>query len=297
MKKHGIRETVAGLIALLLLTGCTASPPSESGFETTIPASKETESITTTDTVITTEETDNLPFTTELVTEAPSTSEPVIASVQPIEESNVPAPETSEATVPETSKPTESAPPQPTEPVPTQPKPTEPAPTQPKPTEPAPTEPAPTDPKPTETTHQHSWGSWMQTTAPTCGSAGVETRACSGCGEKETRSVAATGAHTWKETAPTCTADGSKSCSVCGAKETLPALGHDWVHHEEEGHWQLIVTCYCGQQFNSSDEWLVHASASSDIDYLNAHAGYEAHQDWVVDKPARDVCSRCGATR
>ena len=149
----------------------------------------------------------------------------------------------------------------------------------------------------TETTHVHSWGSWTQTTTPTCGSTGTEIRICSGCGEKETRSVAATGAHTWKETAPTCTADGSKSCTVCGAKETVPALGHDWVRHEEEGHWQLVVTCYCGQQFNSSDEWLVHASASSDIDYLNTHAGYEAHQDWVVDKPAQDVCARCGATR
>lgn len=297
MRKHGIRKTVAGLIALLLLTGCTASPPSESGFETTIPASKETESITTTNTAITTEVTDNMVFTTEPVTEAPSISEPVTTSVQPIEESTAPAPETSEATVPETSKPTEPAPPQPTEPAPTQPKPTEPAPTQPKPTDPAPTEPAPTDPKPTETTHRHSWGSWTQTTAPTCGSAGVEIRTCSGCGEKETRSVAATGAHAWKETAPTCTADGSKSCTVCGVKETLPALGHDWVHHEEEGHWQLIVTCYCGAQFNSESEWYAHATASPDLDYADEHAGYEAHEVWTVDKPARDVCSRCGATR
>lgn len=297
MKKHGIQKTAAGLIVLLLLTGCTASTPSESGFETTIPESKETESITTTNAVISTEETGNAALTTEPLTEDASTDMPETDQTQPIIESTTPAPETSESTAPETSKPTEPAPPQPTEPAPTQPKPSEPAPTQPKPTEPAPTEPAPTEPKPTETTHRHSWGSWTQTTAPTCGSTGVETRTCSGCGEKETRSIVATGAHTWKETAPTCTADGSKSCTVCGVKETIPALGHDWVHHEEEGHWQTLVTCYCGAQFNSVADWHAHATASTDLDYLNVHAGYEAHEIWIVDKPAQDVCSRCGATR
>ena len=297
MKKHGIQKTAAELIVLLLLAGCAASPPSESGFETIIPASKETESITTTNAVISTEETENALLTTEPLTEDASTEVPETDQPQLVIESTTPAPETSESAVPETSKPTEPAPPQPTEPAPTQPKPSEPAPTQPKPTEPAPTEPAPTEPKPTETTHRHSWGSWTQTTVPTCGSTGVETRTCSGCGEKETRSIAATGAHTWKETSPTCTADGSKACTVCGAKETIPALGHDWVHHEEEGHWQLIVTCYCGAQFNSESEWYAHATASPDLDYADEHAGYEAHEVWTVDKPARDVCSRCGATR
>ena len=291
MKKCRFRTTAAGLIALLLLSGCTASPSSESSNVTTIPAPKETESITITDTANTTADSGSAPYTEEPSEEAVSSANPTEPEL-PITEPTDLAQETGESAASDATTPIEPINPQPTEPAPTQSTPTEPAPTEPKPTEPSPTE-----PKPPETTHVHSWGSWTQTTTPTCGSAGTETRTCSGCGEKETRSVAATGAHTWKETAPTCTADGSKSCTVCGAKETVPALGHDWVRHEEEGHWQLVVTCYCGQQFNSSDEWLVHASASSDIDYLNTHAGYEAHQDWVVDKPAQDVCARCGATR
>jgi hypothetical protein len=69
------------------------------------------------------------------------------------------------------------------------------------------------------------------------------------------------------------------------------------VHHEEEGHWQALVTCYCGAQFGSVDEWEAHASASSDLAYLDAHAGYELHEVWQVDKPAQDVCSRCGAIK
>lgn len=128
MKKHGIRKAVAGLIALLLLAGCAASPPSESGFETTIPTSKETESITTTNAVIPPAETEQVQPTTEPVAEDAPTEVPDTDQAQPIIESTAPAPETSESAAPETSKPTEPAPPQPTEPAPTQQKPSEPAP-------------------------------------------------------------------------------------------------------------------------------------------------------------------------
>ena len=291
MKKRRFRTTAAGLIALLLLAGCTASPSSESSNVTTIPAPKETESITITDTANATAESESAPCTEEPSEEAVSSADPTEPEL-PITEPTDLAQETGESASSDATKSTEPINPHPTEPAPTQSKPTEPAPTGPKPTEPSPTE-----PKPPETTHVHSWGSWTQTTTPTCGSAGTKTRTCSGCGEKETRSVAATGAHTWKETAPTCTADGSRSCTVCGAKETVPALGHDWVHHEEEGHWQLLVTCYCGAQFGSEPEWYAHATASSDLDYADAHGGFEAHEIWFVDKPAQDVCSRCDATR
>ena len=87
-----------------------------------------------------------------------------------------------------------------------------------------------------EQPHEHSFGEWTVTTAPTCTEKGIETRTCE-CGETETREVAALG-HT-EEIVPakeaTCTEDGlteGKKCAVCGetlvAQEVIPALGHSW---------------------------------------------------------------------
>ncbi len=87
-----------------------------------------------------------------------------------------------------------------------------------------------------EAPHEHSFGEWTVTTAPTCTEAGVETRTCE-CGETETREIAALG-HT-EEIIPaveaTCTETGlteGVKCAVCGeilvAQEVVPALGHDW---------------------------------------------------------------------
>ena len=59
------------------------------------------------------------------------------------------------------------------------------------------------------TAHEHTFGEWVVTTAPTCTQDGLETRTCSACGEVETRVIPATG-HDYK--------DGK--CTVCG--ETDP---------------------------------------------------------------------------
>ena len=59
------------------------------------------------------------------------------------------------------------------------------------------------------TAHEHTFGEWVVTTAPTCTQAGLETRTCSACGEVETRVIPAAG-HDYK--------DGK--CTVCG--ETDP---------------------------------------------------------------------------
>lgn len=282
------------LCTILTLTACRgpADPAEESSQLLSSEAVPQTETEMTSGTVHTSDiDLDSKPAeNTAAVTES---TEPVTTAAEPSEpDTTVPQSEPSK-TPAETEKP---APVQPTEPKPTEPKPTEPKPTAPAPTEPKPTAPAPTEPA-TEPPHVHSWSSWKQTKAATCGSAGEEERVCSGCGAKETRPIAATGKHSWKETAPSCTQDGTKTCTVCSAKETIPALGHAWVHHEEEGHWQALVTCYCGAQFGSVDEWEAHASASSDLAYLDAHAGYELHEVWKVDKPAQDICSRCGAVK
>ena len=66
---------------------------------------------------------------------------------------------------------------------------------------------------------QHSFGSWETTKAATCTSEGQETRTCSECGEKETRSVAkAKHKYTTKVIAPTFTEQGCDlhTCSECG---------------------------------------------------------------------------------
>ncbi|MBQ7171718.1 MAG: hypothetical protein IJR89_05525 [Clostridia bacterium] len=83
--------------------------------------------------------------------------------------------------------------------------------------------------------NQHQYGSWTQTKAPTCTTAGEETRTCSKCGAKETRSVAATG-HSWsawtQSKAPTCEASGTetRTCSRCKQSEnrSVAALGHNF---------------------------------------------------------------------
>ena len=78
--------------------------------------------------------------------------------------------------------------------------------------------------------HEHSFGEWTVTTAPTCTEDGVESRGCF-CGEMKTRPVEKTG-HKWGEwetvKKPTDYLSGRKErvCSVCGEKETekIPAL-------------------------------------------------------------------------
>ncbi len=69
----------------------------------------------------------------------------------------------------------------------------------------------------------HSWGDWVQTTAPGCVTEGVETQACISCGETRTQAVEATG-HSYVSvvTAPTATASGytTHSCENCGDSYT-----------------------------------------------------------------------------
>ena len=311
-----VAVTVALLMALL--HGCQAGvTPVNVPGSTEAPVTERTA-----DTTGAPEESKAAPETTEAAaTELPEISTESTQNTESIQDTEA----STEALV-ETEPETEAS---------TEPTPTEPTPTEPTPTEPKPTEPAPTEPKPTTPPHSHSWSAWMQTKAPTCGAAGSETRSCScgksesravnalghnmggwsqtkaptcgaegsearscsRCGQTETRTIAATGAHHWNETAPTCIAAGAKSCTVCGKSETVAALGHNWVHHDEEGHWRDHITCRCGAVFYDYNEWYAHARASYDDEYLDAHSGYSDHNEWVVDKEAYDECSRCGATK
>ena len=279
--KRPIRFLVISILFLFLLVGC---EPSSASSTTT--SGKETEALTTAATSVEESGSTSEPSETEAETET------VASEPEETAESAATEPKTEATQLLETTKAPETEPPSPPSEQPTQPA-TQP-PTEP-PTQPKPTEPKPTEPKPTE--HVHSWSDWKQTAAPTCSADGWQTRVCTGCGFSETRNISATGNHSWQETAPTCTQEGAKTCKVCGKKETVPALGHDWVHSDEVGHWQNLITCRCGAQFSSTDDWYAHATASPDLDYADAHAGYELHQTWVVDTPAQDVCSRCGTVK
>ena len=86
-------------------------------------------------------------------------------------------------------------------------------------------------------TTDHKYGSWTQTKAPSCLKEGEQTRTCSVCGKKETKSIAATG-HSWNSgtvtTKPSCEKTGVKtiSCTNSGCTatktETVSATGHSW---------------------------------------------------------------------
>ena len=127
MKKHRIRTTAAGLMALFLLAGCTASLPSETGHVSTIPAPKKTESISITDTANTIAESENPLITAEPSEEAASSAGHT-ESEQSLAQAADSVPQASESVIPEATKPIEPAKPQPTDSTPTKPKPTEPAP-------------------------------------------------------------------------------------------------------------------------------------------------------------------------
>lgn len=90
----------------------------------------------------------------------------------------------------------------------------------------------------------HNWSAWTVTQKPTDKLNGIEERTCSVCGEKQLRTIAPIGDHTFVEDAATkkaatCTEDGSVTmkCTAhndCGVtyEKVLPKLGHDMVADE-----------------------------------------------------------------
>ena len=82
--------------------------------------------------------------------------------------------------------------------------------------------------------HQHAYGEWTETVAPTCTEVGEKERVCA-CGEKEIESVFANG-HSYASvvTAPTCNDKGytTHTCSVCNDSYVdtyVDANGHSYT--------------------------------------------------------------------
>ena len=154
----------------------------------------------------------------------------------------------------------------------------------------------------------HNWGGWTVTTAATCTVAGVETRTCSRCGEKETRPVAASG-HTpgsparENEASATCTAAGSYDlvtrCAVCRTVLTtehryISALGHSYT--------ETVTPPACTAQ-----GYTTHRCArcgDTYTDTFTAALGHNWNDGVLVKEPKegesglrRYTCTRCNATR
>ena len=80
--------------------------------------------------------------------------------------------------------------------------------------------------------HEHTYGEWTTTTAPTCKAEGVATQTCKFCDDSQTKSLPKSDEHSWDEgvvtTAATTEAAGVKTytCTVCQATKTeaIPAL-------------------------------------------------------------------------
>ena len=87
------------------------------------------------------------------------------------------------------------------------------------------------------TTHTHTWGSWTETTAPTCTEAGVETRTCiDDSAHKETRTGTVALGHDWEwqiTTPATETEDGVETktclrCRITDGTRANPKHTHNW---------------------------------------------------------------------
>ena len=93
----------------------------------------------------------------------------------------------------------------------------------------------------------HRYGDWQVTIEPTCTDTGTEVRICALCGEREVRTLSASG-HQYDDgevtREPTCTREGQRTytCIVCGAEkqESIPKTDHQ---PDRDG-----ICTVCGQQ-------------------------------------------------
>ena len=100
----------------------------------------------------------------------------------------------------------------------------------------------------------HSWGTWSQTSAPTCTAAGEQVSTCGNCGETQTQSIPATG-HSYNGvvTPPTATEQGytTYTCTVCGNSyvgDYVEALGETfYVSFSVPSGVESIETMACGK--------------------------------------------------
>ena len=150
--------------------------------------------------------------------------------------------------------------------------------------------------------HTHTYGEWVETTAPTCTTRGIKTRVCD-CGHSETQYVDLKDHiySEWVETlAATCVAEGShyKTCKTCSYKvtETIPidASKHipasTWTT-DGTNHWKVCTRTGCTVQLNkgahtsawssnTANHWKDCTACGYDVDPIAAHT-YDAENTCV----------------
>lgn len=158
----------------------------------------------------------------------------------------------------------------------------------------------------------HTFGEWDTVTAPTSDSTGLAMRNCTSCGKEETKvldKLPPQHVHSYcviERVDSSCESDGyvKKECSCGDIKtETIPAAGHKWEHHHEDGtgHYNVYIVCTCGYRFlagnNDAADWYAH-NESAHADDLWSHS-YHSESEWIQDTPDKDwdTCTVCGKTK
>ncbi|MBE6629307.1 MAG: leucine-rich repeat domain-containing protein [Ruminococcaceae bacterium] len=136
--------------------------------------------------------------------------------------------------------------------------------------------------------HTHSFGEWVETTAPTCTTKGVETRTCA-CGETKSRDVAIDpNAHTfgnWGTITPaTCQAKGveTRTCA-CGADETRD-VAKNMSNHVAWGQWGTITPATC--QAKGVETRSCACGADETRDVSKNMSNHVAWGQWGITTPA-----------
>ncbi|MBR2354684.1 MAG: hypothetical protein IKA76_09315, partial [Clostridia bacterium] len=137
--------------------------------------------------------------------------------------------------------------------------------------------------------HEHWFGSWQQTEAPTCVEAGEEIRQCVVCPETETRPVAATGVHTTD-------VDKNHKCDECGAPVGTHADSDNDGDHECDYCGSVMNDCDDADRDHACDEcgitMGIHADKSNDG---NHKCDYCDEPMTVCDDTDKDHdCDECG---
>lgn len=142
----------------------------------------------------------------------------------------------------------------------------------------------------------HTWDVGRVTKDPTCHTEGVLTCTCVRCGATQDFPLPPNEfLHNYQQvTAPTCTNNGTETCSVCHKTRSVNALGHDWEYHPAETETVYVYACYCGARFYSVTDWEAHFYSYLDTEEEDNHGGFQTWSEEHVIKPAYNKCKRCG---
>lgn len=127
--------------------------------------------------------------------------------------------------------------------------------------------------------HEHQWGEWQTSKAPTCTEDGYNSRMCATCGETQTTTISATG-HSfgeWKtEKVGTCVTPGidAQYCTSCNYKNTKNIYKDHLLDSKS-------ICRICKKQFiNMTDS---EKTTALQVHYIsNRNVAYDQNNDWFM---------------